>query len=651
MKLLFLITFISISLVSCQKETSYLKTDKMKRTEPINYLPNYNPGEKVVLNADYVIEQDRDFVFELRDYPQGVTSILNTSNFPSWASIDLNTGHLSGESNDYGVFSNIQFTFSKSNGESVIYGPFSIGVKGDPLKKYSWGLRNFGQEVFSFFGGTTGMDVGVDPVHKKNILGRGVLIAISDTGAEKNHDDYYENFNLEKSKNYELPAPYFGNPSPLDPHGTSVAGIISAKGWNNIGSRGVAPESKISVFQFLFSDQTTDMLIDQASGDYDVFNYSYGDEVFRDVKSSSDYLSHLRYMLKNGRDGKGSIFVKGAGNSFYVCSGGTCASHNANIPLENESTAFFVIGAINSKGYKASYSSSGSNIWVTAPGGEYGIIHPAIMTTDLPTCEYGYSADYASLEGNEFEYGHSLNQDCLYTSMMNGTSAAAPFVSGAIALLLEAEPSLSVHEIRYLLAKTSVQIDKNIGIQSHPHSLDLAGHEYEQDWIENAAGYKFHNWYGFGLVNVDKAIEEIPQIPNLGTYNELNPIFDKSEFSKTNLNLSIPDANPSGALSTIEVNNELIIEQVQIQLTVDHSRSGEVGVELISPQGTKSQLLNINHSFLLSSDKNLDKLVLTSNSFYGESSQGGWTIKIIDGSSGTTGKLKSWKINITGFKN
>jgi subtilisin-like proprotein convertase family protein len=57
--------------------------------------------------------------------------------------------------------------------------------------------------------------------------------------------------------------------------------------------------------------------------------------------------------------------------------------------------------------------------------------------------------------------------------------------------------------------------------------------------------------------------------------------------------------------------------------------------------------MNINNSFYLDTDQNLN-IVLTSHAFYGESSQGNWEIRVIDGKSGNTGTITRWSINVLG---
>ena len=154
------------------------------------------------------------------------------------------------------------------------------------------------------------------------------------------------------------------------------------------------------------------------------------------------------------------FFIKAAGNEFSLAEGSLCAPHNANSPLENESPFQIVVGALDANGEKAVYSNAGSNIWISALGGDYGSTDPAIVTTDLPTCFKGYSKA-SNVLPNEFEYGHPANPYCDYTSTMNGTSAATPMISGVIALILEANPTLSNRDVKSLTLTEKTGSDKN----------------------------------------------------------------------------------------------------------------------------------------------------------------------------------------------
>lgn len=120
----------------------------------------------------------------------------------------------------------------------------------DPLFVDQWHLRNTGQK-----GGKPGEDINVEPVWN-TYLGNGVRIAIVDDGLEIAHEDLVANVIPGASHNYVTggtdPTP------PLQPgasaefsHGTSIAGLAAATGFNGIGVRGVAPEARIVSYNYL----------------------------------------------------------------------------------------------------------------------------------------------------------------------------------------------------------------------------------------------------------------------------------------------------------------------------------------------------------------------------------------------------------------
>jgi len=83
-----------------------------------------------------------------------------------------------------------------------------------------------------------------------------------------------------------------------------------------------------------------------------------------------------------------------------------------------------------------------------------------IVTTDMPGDRRGYDRedDFATSVAH-FDVLGNENYD--YTQRMNGTSSAAPIVSGVIALMLEANPNLTYRDIRIILAKTARKNDPN----------------------------------------------------------------------------------------------------------------------------------------------------------------------------------------------
>lgn len=195
--------------------------------------------------------------------------------------------------------------------------------------------------------------------------------------------------------------------------------------------------------------------------------------------------------------------------------------------------------------------------------------------------------------------------------------------------------------MKYILAKTAEKIHPNAGAQPHPvASLNLAGHTYEMPWITNQAGFNFHNWYGFGRVHVDNAVALAKNYPfALGTYKTTSWKHDSGS-----INVPITDNAAAGVNRSMAVTDLMVIEAVQVRVSIMGCAS-DIGLELTSPSGTKSILMNINSKLR---DTSIDNHVFLSNAFYGESTNGNWTLKVIDGKSTCATRLTNWKLNFSG---
>jgi subtilisin-like proprotein convertase family protein len=527
------------------------------------------------------------------------------------------------------------------------------GGQNDPLLKYAWHILNTGQSVFASTPAVSGNDLNLISTWSQKIYGKNIWIQISDDGLEDTHEDLQANFPYySTSKNYTLSSPFTATTSrPIatgDNHGTCVAGLAAAVGGNKFGSSGIAPRAHLSIANFLSDSVSQSMAkyLDQATGDFDISNMSWGTTQNTLTALDTTYNSQIKNLITTKRSGLGTIFVKAAGNDFAVLCNGSSSVYcigNSNFDGDNVMPYLIVVGALNSSGDSSSYSSPGADLWVSAFGGEYGSDSPAMITTDRSGCALGYATSASSMA---FQKGASEeNLNCNYNAKFNGTSAASPLVSGAIALILEANPNLSWREIKYILAKTATVSNYVTGSITHPISTMPSGYVWEQKWITNAAGYKFQNWHGFGRLNIDAAValakNMISTPVDLGTFNET----DWAQ-SNTGLSLAIPDFSATGVTNTIVVSTDLTIEAVQIRVAVTHSNISELALELTSPAGTKSILVNGGNS--LTGIANYNNETFISNAFYQESSVGTWTLKVIDTKSGVTGTLTSFGINFFG---
>lgn len=545
-----------------------------------------------------------------------------------------------------------EFGSESENGEDLFY-------------PYAWHLENTGQKVFASSGGVKGMDLNLQKTWMSGYYGEGVKVLISDDGVESNHEDLSGNwFNAAQSRNYALTNWLSASAPPLassDFHGMGVAGLVAAVGWNKKGSRGVAPKAKMIATNFMSNQisKSSDIIVDQAKGDVDIINMSWGYSQSNYTSIDDSFRDQLKYAVENGRNGKGILLVKSSGNSRVE----TVARLGTNVYRPgfsvfdgmNNTPYTFNVGAYLATGIVTSYSSPGSNLWVSAPGGLDGIKSPAIVTTDRSGCVLGLSASTVSdthkLLGSGFLTGGNGNSGCNYNVIFNGTSSAAPTVSGSLALLLQSQPNLTWRDVKYILAKTSTvtayDFDEN---ENYLYSLNPSayaslksptGYQWENNWVVNSAGFSFSNLYGFGRINVDKAVDFAKSYSSLFTSPLISETFDSATIS-----MSVPDNSKDGASHTLNVNKNIKIEAIQVIPYITHNNLGELAIELWNPQGQRSVVVPMNNS--LDGTSNYAGYTLLVNQFFQESSLGDWTIKVIDGRAGTIGTLTRWKIVVYG---
>lgn len=183
---------------------------------------------------------------------------------------------------------------------------------------------------------------------------------------------------------------------------------------------------------------------------------------------------------KEGRFGFGVTFIFAAGDSYGN-------GDNVNFQAYPKSRFVMTVGAVKMKEIStgdeeksplkpihATYSTSGSSIFVVAPGGDY----------DSPLQHVG--------AGGVRGYGNS----CI--NIGYGTSFAASVVGGVVALMLEVKDTLTYRDIRAIIAKTS----KPVEIFHNENKNDDA------TFGINAAGVGYSDFYGFGLIDATAAVEE-----------------------------------------------------------------------------------------------------------------------------------------------
>ncbi|KZN49453.1 S8 family serine peptidase [Pseudoalteromonas luteoviolacea] len=583
-----------------------------------------------------------------------------------------------------------------------------LDPNGDPMLALQWNLLNSG----ALSNTQSGVDLNLWQTHLWGHKGQDVLVAVIDTGVDLSHGDLSANM-VDDPLIDAVPT------TPSD-HGTMVAGIIAAV-QNNIGVRGVAPEAKMVSFnnvggtfeshaQWKVSHGFDGNPSDNSTADrVRIFNKSYGmnpavsipftfSKTVKDAQGNDVlYFSHPEQehiyetvSLSTSLDPRTAVYVQGNGNSyrgsrvhyfdeniatFYGYSVPLAGNHG--LPWENGNSSYtranfwnLAVSALSADGVLSSYSTVGSNVFLTAPGG--GDRGTPGHATPRISCAF-------LVENLDANLDCSQRED--FTVRMNGTSSSAPNIAGAIALLISAAEQqnhdLTPRDIRHILAQTATKIDPTRA------DIEVNGMTGLEGWSTNAAGYDFSPYYGFGLADVDKATElvrrfaienlpsELVKTPWYGLNNTVDAVIHDDATRKTT--------------ASIKVEDDLFIEGVQIRLNATHTRISDLKVELESPNGTRSivmspfnnligQHLNLPVQAEGSSDGYNDHLML-SYKFWNEKANAGngeWKIHITDMSSdplnftlhrnGTSevvtvenstqpGTLDSWSIRILGHKN
>lgn len=574
----------------------------------------------------------------------------------------------------------------------------------EPLYFYQWAL-NAAQSFFKDFplvsDGST--DLNVESVHTQGIKGLGVNVLVLDDGLEIDHVDLKDNVNNSMTWNFETNA---SNPTPADgndAHGTNVSGMIAAV-QNGIGVMGIAPRVTLGGARYISLPRGVIPNTVEAYGgapwsrNADVFNASYGNDPTTPLGYEQTSAANAALeSFPNLRNGKGAVMVKSAGNAYnygynqtyeyeYQCPkfsyGGdsyrTVSCGNASFDTENLELPVIVTAAGNAKGYKSSYSSAGSVMWITGLGGELSAIGnygeagstvndegPQIYSTDLSGCERGYSKNGISdITNSKFMVGgtdiqKSKNPNCSY-GQMNGTSAAAPTVTGVVALMMSANPNLGWRDVREILRKTARPINLDYGNKGYrnrqvtltlsPSITDQTSSELvdgataarlDYGWQTNAVGNKYSTWYGFGLVDAKAAVA-------------MAKSYTSYKSTKLNVPQWMQDAIPSGQVVYGEVKNlggftvtaGTSVDLIQLGLNAPQGGvqvcMGSVGIFLKSPSGTVSALSTPYNMFYgksanASDDRNGGKIssdsnfVLGSYAFYGEDPKGTWTVYAVSG--------------------
>jgi subtilisin-like proprotein convertase family protein len=481
-------------------------------------------------------------------------------------------------------------------------------IPDDPLFPRQWYLKNTGQ-----FGGTPGIDINVEKVWD-DYNGAGVTVGIYDDGVEtvgpNAHPDLVANYDpaLEPAIN--------GSPNgqPVtvaDNHGTAVAGIIAASTNNDLGVAGIAFGAKFGTVKFLGlpAGAPSEAALLGTLANFDVTNHSWGStQAF-----SSNDPALFEAAAEDGREDLGTIIVKSAGNERLNDEG--AIFRDANDEVLNVSRHSVVVAAILNTGFVTNYSTPGANLLVSAPAGPSATGLDQVLTTDR-VGEFGYNPASVNIPFGQLDY-----------TMFNGTSAAAPVVSGVVALMLQANPLLGWRDVQTILAYSARHVGSEIGAPA-PVGNELNTWKFNNavDW--NGGGLHFSRDYGFGLVDAFAAVR-LAETWNVGT-----PVPQTSNNEQSATDTETPGstiAPDQTETVTFNISNAIRLEDAYLTLDLSFSDVSKLEITLESPGGTESEIWKGGGS----EDELPEPWAFASREFFGESANangGNWTLKITNNS-------------------
>lgn len=439
----------------------------------------------------------------------------------------------------------------------------------DPIFHDQWHLYNSMQ---------LGHDINVTGVWQQGITGKGATVCIVDDGLDMDSNDLKPNYDPDGSWDYNDPGP---DPKPRlsdDRHGTRCAGEVSAA-RNDVCGVGVAYDSKIAgvrILSKIISDADEAEALNYGFQKTQIFSCSWGPPDDGQAMEGPGILIR-RAMVKGiqeGRNGLGSIFVFAIGN-------GAANDDNCNFDGYTNSIYSVSVGGIDRKGLHPYYSEKcAAQLVVTYSSGSGDAIH----TTDVGV-------------------------DSCYTNH-GGTSAAGPLVAGIYALVMEANTKLTWRDIQWLTVITAVPMDQPDDYQ-----------------MNEAMGKNFGHQFGYGKADAYAMVEAAKNWTN---------VKPQAWFFSPWLHVKheVPQGD-QGLASSFEVTQDMLskanlerIEHVTVTMNVEHTRRGDLSVELRSPTGMVSHIAT--HRRNDNAASGYVDWTFMSVAHWGESGLGKWTVIVKD---------------------
>ncbi len=401
-------------------------------------------------------------------------------------------------------------------------------------------------------------------------------------------------------------------------HATQVAGImVGAR--NDQGGIGVAYDATIG--GHYLANKGDDLTTLGRMVNYDVANNSWGfttDFALGNVPEGKvDTALALAFSTTlaatNGRGGLGTVVVASGGNQREK--GGS-----AQGSLTNNNRHAIEVAAINAKAdlsvlqaASAPFSNPGSSLLVAAPGSH-------VLSSGV-----SLEAERGATVGSAY-------------STTQGTSFAAPIVSGVVALMLQANPGLGYRDVQQILALSARKVD-----DASTQWAYNAGHNW------NGGGMRPSHDYGFGMIDARAAVRLAESWGNQATKANERQLTASSEPLARQI--------VAGQVATLSLimPADVLVEHVEVDVHSTVGRLGDMTLTLVSPGGTRSVLLDRAGKAPSSGDEDLGNsrsgdftYGFMSTHHRAERSSGAWTLEVRNADAGLPITLDRWTLRLAG---
>ena len=312
--------------------------------------------------------------------------------------------------------------------------PHALAGTNDAFYTDQWYLHNIQQ-----YGSGMTYDADIDAPEAWGLAtgNSSIIIAIVDEGIDLSHPD----LSTKIVQGYDATGgDSGGGPWNNDAHGTASAGIAASISNNTRGIAGICRNCRIMPIRIAYSiNENGDWIsFDSWIANGITFAYQNGADVLNNSWGGGSPSTVITNAIANaktlGRNGKGAVVVFAAGNE---------DTSTVSYPASLSST--IAVGASNMCDQRKTPTNNLCNGHETWWGSNYGtalnISAPGVW---IRTTDISGSAGYDPSD---------------YTEWFNGTSAAAPIVSGVAGLVLSVNPTLTATQVQDILQNAADDVN------------------------------------------------------------------------------------------------------------------------------------------------------------------------------------------------